>query len=450
MTKNNDKKDLQVDGFTKEYASALLKKGHDISFIKKDLYEKGYNKEVVEEIITTVNPNNEDNYKKEDKNKEKKDIDSLKEKNYSYSIPKNKEEPTIIQEYIKEEINPTPITKKEKRDLTLIEKLFILVSSLALIFLIIWTSNSTGANIGIIVISFMPTFIIILLSIFFFQLEPRFKLFFFITPIILAIIFYGICISGQVKILNNIDHANVTAFNFMISLIFIILLSMLDSFSRKVIKPIKKKIVENEKKIIKNEKEMLNNLSGKDSQTTIKRTTTNITGNEKIEEVKEIKTHSTEKELSGYMRSIEDTSKALNFAIGRVYSNKRGGSPQIRDKIKINNEWYNLIADIGRGNMIERLPELRNAIYQIGSRLNTMYLTEKQVFPITYVKKFNLEHDINGEEKIIDVLAKNDKDPISLYYQTAVDYCNKAIIDIDSITMQPNFHLESNAKIVKG
>jgi len=37
----------------------------------------------------------------------------------------------------------------------------------------------------------------------------------------------------------------------------------------------------------------------------------------------------------------------------------------------------------------------------------------------------NIERDSHGREKVIDVVIRNDKDPVETYYNSAIEFCNK-------------------------
>ena len=54
----------------------------------------------------------------------------------------------------------------------------------------------------------------------------------------------------------------------------------------------------------------------------------------------------TKKNFKYNLRGIEDKCKAINFVIGRVYSDKKGGNKEVREQLKINRDLYNTFSEI--------------------------------------------------------------------------------------------------------
>jgi hypothetical protein len=459
LEKRDETVSVKKDQFIVDYIRALNEKGHDVSFIKHDLQKKGYSEEVVEEIIPIITDQKKpEMIKPEDFDKD------VQVEEHRYRVghaPENTHKKDSAHEKVQQRDHTAESEephyhiqkrKPQQQKISFNELIFMILYGIFMIFLIGWTSIKTEVSLAVIFFSFLPTLITIIASFFFFQAEPRFKIIVWVVPLFLCVIFYGAVSSGVLSLLRNIDLGNVTVFNFILSMVYILILDFFNHLDKSIITPIEKKVIKAEKRIMHDEHRMRDTLIREDAKQPdmIYRKTTKKHGPEEIDKSKEVTVKGTTQELQGYVRSIEDTSKAINFTIGRVYSNKRGGKPELRDKIKIDSTWYNLIAEISREGVDTRLPELRNVIYQIGARLNVLYLTEKQVFGSQAIKRLNgIERDEEGNDKIIDVLVKNDKDPVALYYQTAVDYCNKAVQDIDIIMAQPKYHISGDAHIVK-
>ena len=72
-----------------------------------------------------------------------------------------------------------------------------------------------------------------------------------------------------------------------------------------------------------------------------------------------------------------------------------------------------------------------NLLWQITDNLNTLYLSEESVFGNDSYKLKNLARDPTGKTKIIDVLIANDSDPAALYFKSALEFCKKAIEEIE-------------------
>mgnify|MGYP006294630969 FL=1 len=305
-----------------------------------------------------------------------------------------------------------PAKKQQKKEaetyrITFNEKIFMFLYTLFMVFLIGWINVRTGAELSVIFASFIPTFATILISLAFFSSgQYKYKIIVWLVPIFTVIIWYAIAVSGQVAALAKVDSGNISVFNFLLSMIYLIVLDAFRSIELNVIEPLKKRIKTTEEKV------------------------TNLKAS-KLEE--KVKTYGTEKSVEEYIQAIEDKSKALNFVIGRVYSAKHGGSEKLRNMIRIDKEWYNTFAEIRPDEIKSNILRLRKAVYSIGERLNVLHLTEKEVFPQSLSKLKKLQRNPEGKDRIIDVLIANDKDPVYAYYKSAVEFCNKAAKEIDAL-----------------
>lgn len=121
------------------------------------------------------------------------------------------------------------------------------------------------------------------------------------------------------------------------------------------------------------------------------------------------------------VHSIQDKCKAINFVIGRVYRSSNNGTDGIRNKIRINSDLYNEFEDAEREGNKKRMIK---ALDKINKSLENLRKSEKNVFGSKAKKFKNLIRDTTGNSSIIDVLSKNDKDPVMNYYMDAVDAFN--------------------------
>lgn len=121
------------------------------------------------------------------------------------------------------------------------------------------------------------------------------------------------------------------------------------------------------------------------------------------------------------LRGIEDKCKALNFVIGRVYSNKHGGSPEIRDLLKIDKELYNSFSDITSNFEEHDVDHLMSVLTKMFYSLTKLEKSETQLIG----KKVMLQFD--GDQRIIDILNQLDKDPVLEYYGEAKEVCTNLI-----------------------
>lgn len=125
------------------------------------------------------------------------------------------------------------------------------------------------------------------------------------------------------------------------------------------------------------------------------------------------------------LRSIEDKCKALNFVIGRVYSDKHGASPEIRELLKIDKELYNLFSEISLDFKEHSVSHVYRIIHQLYQKVTLLEQPEKLLFELSPVPKIPIERDPAGNDRIIDVLVRNDKDPVMGYYEGAKEICTK-------------------------
>ena len=113
------------------------------------------------------------------------------------------------------------------------------------------------------------------------------------------------------------------------------------------------------------------------------------------------------------LRGIEDKCKAINFVIGRVYSDKKNGNKTIRERLKINREMYNSFSEITANFKKTDIDILSELLMKLYLKLTTLELTESEV----------IGKSIYGNMRIIDILNQYDKDPALEYYSEAKEIC---------------------------
>jgi len=161
---------------------------------------------------------------------------------------------------------------------------------------------------------------------------------------------------------------------------------------------------------------------------------TNVKANEEIsKETKQIKISLDNDEgVKEFVSSIEDKSKAINAVIGRVYSIRRGGSEHLRKKIRIDSAHYNEFNELQDKDPEEKKRIAIRLVKKIQLALEILSEKEKNVFDKEdFTGMFNLNRDPEGNDSVLQILIKNDKDPVKAYYEGAVDFCKNALKELE-------------------
>lgn len=130
-------------------------------------------------------------------------------------------------------------------------------------------------------------------------------------------------------------------------------------------------------------------------------------------------------DLSKFIASVEDKGKALNFVVGRVYNAYHGGSKLLREKVNMRQEWYDQFSQIPADPAKVDFVVLKELISLIEKRLHLLEKSEAEVFGLEHKNFKNLVRKDDGSERVIDVLDKNDKDPVKSYVEGALQFCGK-------------------------
>jgi len=245
---------------------------------------------------------------------------------------------------------------------------------------IVWIGAITGSEFLLVFVGLAPTVIYVVTIVYLIERNVHNKPLLWLMPLFLGTFFNIIGNYSKYSVIRNMEITQLTFLNLLIMYTFAGILSFIGvDIYRSDLRRLKK-----EKAELKKE---LNQLT-----------------NDNLEE---------------YIQSIEDKAKALNFVIGRVYSNRNGGSKQIRNRLKIKSEWYNEFSTLDFANK-ERAGIL---IKNILNRLNQLFSKEKDIIEIANLK--NLKRNPDGEDVLIDILIRNDKDPTRTYFESAMDFCLK-------------------------
>jgi len=154
--------------------------------------------------------------------------------------------------------------------------------------------------------------------------------------------------------------------------------------------------------------------------------------NEEMKEEKKLAIKLDDEEgVKSFVSSIEDKSKAINAVIGRVYSVKHGGTEFLRKKIRIDAEDYNEINELQAQPHEKRRILAIELLRKIKDKLDLLSKPEKEVFDKAEMKQFlHIGRNSDGNDRILDVLINNDKDPIKQYYDGALEFCDNALDDL--------------------
>jgi len=265
---------------------------------------------------------------------------------------------------------------------------FSLFAMLILLFVVVLTSLSTKAPLFLVLLGFSPTLLTIVCGIIIYEEMTKNKVVLWILPFLLAGLFFYVLTSNEF-IAYEIKVEILTALNIFFSVAYLAIFSF---YNR-----------------------LLYNSKPKKSRGAVRAI---------VEQLP--------RSISEYIASIEDKSKALNFVIGRVYSVHKGGTKQMREKItispKVYNEFSDIMADKTSIDEIKDHDKLVKAVFMVNKieeKLNMLIRPELEVFGKSAEKLKGLKRNSLGTDRIIDVLIRNDKDPVESYYKGALEFCKR-------------------------
>jgi transcription antitermination factor NusA-like protein len=270
---------------------------------------------------------------------------------------------------------------------------FEIISSLYLVILFIFiavTAYVGDHTLFLVMIGFSPTILTVIISLLIHEQAKHHKHVLWIVPLLIMAGFFALKDS---PLFIDMDIEVLTAVNFLLSMIYVILAFAVYG-------------KEEEEAVIEAVEDFL---------------------------VTPISEEKSEKELTDYINSIEDKSKALNFAIGRVYSQFHGGSKKLREKIQIPSDWYNEFSLVGIAKGKIDKEKLLQLITKFELQLKSLEKSEYEVFNDEVNKLKNLIREPHGKDKIIDVLDYNEKDPVRSYYEGAMEFCQRIREEIDKM-----------------
>lgn len=264
---------------------------------------------------------------------------------------------------------------------------FSLVSLILLFIVIVLTSLSTGASPIFVILSFMPTIATIILCLVMFDETVFTLIIIWVIPFILSGLFFFVATSQEL-LRSNLDIPAIVAINIFCSIIYLLIFFII----AKLFSPRERETHDHKP-------------SHSDNHSMVQHQPATI---------------------QEYVASIEDKSKALNFVIGRVYNKHHGGSKQLREKLSLKPEWYNEFSEALHNEASPDKKRMLMVLNEIENQLFLLSLPEKDIIPNESLNELkNLDRSSSGEDKILDVLIKNDKDPVETYYAGAKEFCLK-------------------------
>lgn len=361
-----------------EYVRSTLKSGFEPRLVKEQLFAHGYDQDLVDDAFRLA---------------------KKKQSNIPDHMP----------------ISLTALHKRFKN----IETLFGIIYFFAfIIFLFIIAALSRSVMFNVFV-AFLPTIVAIIASVAVFDMltENR-KVILLGIPLVLCFTFFMLGTMSTHPIFRQIDVPNVTALNFVISLIFVFVSLLLGATERRVFET-------------QEEQELDETLDDLDDE--IEHESPAVKDRFHLSPDMD---EDEEKELKEYIQSIEDKAKALNSVIGRVYAKKHGGTSETRDAVRIHKEWYNEFASLERVDPKEKIVRIRHLVNLIYERLLLLQQPENIVFGYRHQYLKGLNHDPEGNTSVIDVLIQNDRDPVEVYYRSALKFCERITMELSEYDLE--------------
>jgi len=335
--------------------------------------------------------------------------------NYVHSLLDNKYTPHYIKEhlasygYSKEGVEKIVDRVVKERPLDTVVGLnfmqtFVITFLLFCLFIfLIFITVSTEAPLAVIGLGFFPAVLSIVFCILIVEYSKReFFPWLWVLPVVIPAVFYLVSRSNPYGVYTEIDLGNTALLNILVALIFSVVLKFIHIKDMGVLLPSIYQIHEK----IKRTTLQKHNIRQKTESPPIKR---------EPQQIRE------------YIQSVEDKCKAINFVIGRVYKKKHNASAEHRDLIKISPELYNLFSDTNFHDK-EDMRKAKIAIQKIKEILERFNMHESSVFGSACKNFTGIIHDRLGNDSVLEVLIRNDKDPVKVYHDSALDFCNRVLV----------------------
>ncbi len=281
---------------------------------------------------------------------------------------------------------------------TSVEKTFSALYFVLVFILIIWTGLSSESPVANVFAGFLPI-ILTILTVFalhdYFAEENRWLL--FVVPLLWSALFLVLAGYGNLSLFSVLDSENIAMLNFILGLIFVGCVYFLSNLERSLV-----------------ERERMRAMK--------KKAIAEITGEER-----EKRQHAAVQELDVLFTKIEEDTKHLNMAINKVYAERYGGSPAVRDAVRIMPEWFHEYRHIAAEYPEEKLKAAKKTITHAYERLMDFKKDQQEVFGPAALEFHHPKFGRQGKKKIIEVLAANTQEPVQRHYDDALEQCSRAI-----------------------
>lgn len=281
-------------------------------------------------------------------------------------------------------------------------------------------SYLSDANIFIVFIGTLPILVYLITFFYLIRIDRRMSLL-WVLPVFFPLAFLFISYLVDWSVFKSIDMGVVTVLNIVISYLINIFVLLIFGLGRSA-----------DDRKIRHAENQVDNLK---SELHKKNLELSETKSKLVEAKKELVINKENFNVS--LRTIEDKCKAINFVIGRVYSDKRGANEVIRHKLRISSDLYNSFSEMSAEFKSEDAGKLHTILRNMHKKLTDLEFMEKDVFKIEKAK-LPIKRDSNGKDRIIDVLKENDKDPIEEYHNEAKEVCSKMLTFLDENYLKSN------------
>lgn len=387
-----------------EYVMNMLAQGWNVETIKRELRWAGHSQKVIEDIVQQVLASYGKDVGAPKTAIEAEQTEDAPEEYQEGAAPKEKKHvPKVVRE-IAEGDDTT-----EKSGLstwaalflmksTSVEKTFSSIYFILVFIIIIWSGLATESPVANVFAAFLPIILTVLTVYALYDLfADEYRWVVFIVPLVWCGLFIVAAQQKILPLLKVLDVQNITMLNFILGVIFVVLVYGLGNLERSLVEKERMKAVK--KKVV-----------------------SEMTGEEKRER------HGTALgQLDATFKELEDNIKHINAAINRVYSQRHGGSPAVREAIMIPIEWFQEYRQTAVEHSDAKLKAAKKAMTQVYERLMDMKKEEKEVFGPVTMEFQHLNRDQRGKSKIIDVLVANEPGPLHDHYERALNHCSKAI-----------------------